>query len=73
MFRKIALTTIFILFTVFNLSGQQLNLVIDKPHDKAGVQERPYVEGTVSDPNAKVWVVVHPMENPTTGSSQDRP
>jgi hypothetical protein len=24
--------------------------------------ERPFVEGTVSDPNASVWVVIHPME-----------
>ena len=36
-------------------------LRIIAPLDKAEVPERPLVEGTVSDPNAKVWVIVHPM------------
>ncbi|HEY2170373.1 MAG TPA: hypothetical protein VGJ30_12155 [Candidatus Angelobacter sp.] len=35
---------------------------ITSPTDGATVPERPFVEGTVSDPNATVWVVIHPME-----------
>jgi len=58
---KIFLVIIFLSLTVSNLGGQQLNLNILKPPDKTKVPERPFVEGTVSDPNANVWVVVHPM------------
>ena len=36
-------------------------LRITAPADGAQVSERPFVEGTASDPNAEVWVVVHPM------------
>jgi hypothetical protein len=35
---------------------------ITEPKDRGTVPERPYVEGKVSDPNAEVWLVVHPME-----------
>src|SRR5437667_1385455 len=38
------------------------NVSIIEPKDRATVPERPYVEGKVSDPNAQVWVVVHPTE-----------
>jgi len=61
MFSRIFLTAVILLLSISNLSGQQLNLNIIEPHDKAKVPERPFVEGTVSNPNAEVWVVVHPM------------
>jgi hypothetical protein len=35
---------------------------ITAPCDGAKVDPLDFVEGTVSDPNAKVWVIVHPME-----------
>jgi hypothetical protein len=35
---------------------------IKSPHDGSDVHARAYIEGTVSDPQAEVWVVVHPME-----------
>jgi len=33
-----------------------------EPTDGATVPEKPLVRGQITDPNAKVWVVVHPME-----------
>jgi len=44
------------------LETPKVMLRITTPHDKAQVPERPTAEGTVADPNAKVWVIVHPME-----------
>lgn len=35
---------------------------ITAPSDNEQVVELPFVEGTVSDSSAKVWVIVHPME-----------
>jgi hypothetical protein len=40
-------------------SGQ---IQITLPQDGSQVLPRTYIEGSVSDPNAKVWVVIHPME-----------
>lgn len=37
-------------------------IAITLPADGSGVRERPIVEGTVSDPRASVWVIVHPLE-----------
>ena len=37
-------------------------VIIHKPVDGAKVDHRQEVSGKVSDPNADVWVVVHPME-----------
>src|SRR5215813_748121 len=37
---------------------------ITTPANNEQVEELPFVEGTVSDANATVWVVVHPMEVP---------
>jgi hypothetical protein len=48
--------------TVGYATAGQLRLRITKPEPGAAVVERPFVEGTVSDPNAEVWVIVHPME-----------
>ena len=44
------------------LAAPKAKLRITAPVDKAQVPERPLVEGRVADPNAKVWVIVHPME-----------
>lgn len=37
-------------------------LVISAPCDGAKVAQRSFVEGIVSDSNAQVWVVIHPVE-----------
>lgn len=37
-------------------------IVITSPCDGATVALRHFVEGIVADPNARVWVVIHPME-----------
>lgn len=42
------------------IRGRELELTV--PNDGAHVPYRPLVEGRVSDPDAQVWVVVHPME-----------
>jgi hypothetical protein len=60
--RKIVLVFLFIVVIISVVYAEQLNLRITAPLDKAKVPERPYVEGTVADSNARVWVIVHPME-----------
>jgi len=35
---------------------------ITSPSDGSAVPPRPYLEGTISDAHANVWVIVHPME-----------
>lgn len=44
------------------VNAQQLKVFITKPQDGETVAARPLVEGTVADPGARVWVVVHPTE-----------
>lgn len=44
------------------LTPPRAMLNITTPSDKAQVPDRPLIEGTVADPNAGVWVIVHPME-----------
>ncbi len=44
------------------LEAPKSTLRITAPSDRGLVPERPLVEGTVADPNAEVWVIVHPME-----------
>ncbi len=41
---------------------QSPKIWITEPKTGATVPERPYVAGKVANPNAAVWVVVHPME-----------
>jgi hypothetical protein len=41
--------------------GQELSIEITVPSDRDEVSWRPIVEGRVSDPNAKVWVIVKPV------------
>src|SRR5262249_6101098 len=41
---------------------QALQIVVTAPPPDSQVPERPIVEGTVTNPNAKVWVIVHPLE-----------
>ena len=62
MLGKIMLSFLLVIFNVVVASGQQLTVQIVSPPDRAQVPERPLVEGTVSNPNAAVWVIVHPME-----------
>jgi hypothetical protein len=53
-------------------------LLLTAPLDGAQVSWRPFVEGTVADPTANVWVIVHPMEvsdfwvQPPTSVREDR-
>ena len=42
--------------------GLNQSIRITTPTDNEQVVERPIVEGTVSDPKATVWVIVHPMD-----------
>jgi len=37
-------------------------IAISSPCDRAQVAARDFVEGTVADSNAQVWVVIHPLE-----------
>lgn len=42
--------------------SDELVIRITDPKEGALVPWRPYVKGTVTDPEAEVWVIVHPME-----------
>ena len=44
------------------LEAPKVELSIVEPKDGTKVPERPYIKGIVADPNAEVWVIVHPME-----------
>lgn len=59
-------TIVLILSLVFALWVEsveaQMKVEIKAPADKVSVPRRPIVEGSVSDPSATVWVVVHPLE-----------
>ncbi|MGO9374674.1 MAG: hypothetical protein ACLQBD_21600 [Syntrophobacteraceae bacterium] len=60
--RKLVILFVFVMGTVTVLNAQGLNVSITAPIDSAQVPERLTIEGTVSDQNSKVWVIVHPME-----------
>ena len=62
MIRKMIFVIVFLMVIISIANGQQLNIRINAPLDKAIISERPYIEGTVSDSNVKVWVIVHPMD-----------
>lgn len=61
MLRKMSVLVVFLLIAAI-ANAQQLKINITAPPDKTQVPERPIIEGIVSDPGAKVWVIVHPME-----------
>jgi hypothetical protein len=42
--------------------GSSNTIAITSPKDEERVPERPLVVGSVSDPRAQVWVIVHPVE-----------
>lgn len=44
------------------VNTHQLKVFITEPQDGAKVPARPFITGTVADPGAKVWVIVHPTE-----------
>jgi hypothetical protein len=44
------------------VNTQQLKVFITDPPDGATVPARPFITGTVADPTARVWVIVHPTE-----------
>jgi len=43
-------------------ASAKAELVITAPQDDSRVQWRTDIKGTVSDPDAEVWVVIHPTE-----------
>lgn len=54
-----------ILFTILfavTAIAEDLKIAITNPSEGSKVVHREYVKGTVSDPNADVWVVIHPVE-----------
>lgn len=42
------------------LAQQSLDITIENPASQARVKPRDTISGKVSDPNATVWVVIHP-------------
>lgn len=62
--RRVALTVVLIFVAVASVSRAQqpLTVTIIQPKPNAVVKPRDTVAGSVSDPRAKVWVVIHPTE-----------
>jgi hypothetical protein len=56
---RIALFMVLLGLTMSSACAQQLSLWVNSPTERAQVSEQTVVEGTVSDPKAKVWVFVH--------------
>ncbi len=59
--RMLALAAVGVVLSTIASAGE-VNVAISSPTDGSPVGQRPIVKGTVSDPNASVWVVVHPLE-----------
>ena len=59
--RKIIFLIICFAVTCQFACGQGLIIHITSPETNSQVPCRPFAEGTVSDPKAKVWVIVHPV------------
>jgi hypothetical protein len=58
----LSIVTFFLLFSVNVTASEQLRVVITSPKSGTVVEYRHEVNGTVSDPNADVWVVIRPVE-----------
>lgn len=42
--------------------GEELTITITHPGNDARVKERETIKGHVSDANAQVWVIIHPLD-----------
>ena len=61
--RKVILLALMLIsMTFFSYAQQSLTVAITQPQPDAKVEQRATVSGSVSDPRAKVWVVIHPTE-----------
>jgi hypothetical protein len=60
--QKIVLPLVLLMMTVLIAGEEQLKIRITAPSDKSQVAEKPSIEGTVTDVNVSIWVVVHPTE-----------
>ncbi len=61
MLRAIAWVAVFAILVSSPGWAQELSIAITSPSDKDDVPWRPAVEGKVSDPKAKVWVIIRPL------------
>lgn len=61
MLQKIVLTAIFLIVTASIANAEQLKISITSPRDGASVSEKQVIKGKVSNPDAEVWVIIHPM------------
>jgi hypothetical protein len=61
---RVLVSILAILLTVVIAGAQQSKhlIRITAPTDKTHVSDRPAVEGTVTDSQDRVWVIVHPLE-----------
>jgi len=56
------LFTIVAFFWVAIAGAEELNISMTEPADGSKVANRNYVKGIISNPNAEVWVVIHPVD-----------
>src|SRR5687768_10657195 len=59
--KALQVATMIVTLTVTSMTAQ-VKVRVTSPASGSAVPERPIVEGTVSDPKATVWVIVHPLE-----------
>lgn len=63
--KPISLLLLLVAFFALASSGRAagaLKVLIHKPANGSTVDHRQEISGKVSDPNADIWVVIHPME-----------
>ena len=53
---------VFVSVASFSQAQQPLTVTITQPQPNATVEQRDTVSGSVSDRQAKVWVVIHPID-----------
>lgn len=56
------ITTVFFVLLAASLIvyGQKIEVAITAPEHKSEVGQKPVISGTVSDPSARVWLIVRP-------------
>lgn len=55
------LSIIILILVYSSVEAEELHVKIISPKDQEKVSWRVIIEGMVSDPDVKVWVIIHPM------------
>lgn len=59
--KKVTILAVLVLAAVAAAAVNKNEVMITEPQNKAEVPEKAVIKGTVSDPSAKVWLIVRPL------------